>query len=144
QGDRVLPSSLSDERGLSFWRFSLDDPLLKMSRHIVFNLTRPEKSLLVLAPLAKSAGGLALCRGEDGEVASVFLDTADPDYQKLIEMIAAGKRNLEEIGRFDMPGFRPRAEYLREMRRYGVLAPDRPDDGPFDSYELDRRYWESL
>jgi len=59
-------------------------------------------------------------------------------------MAAAGKDNLDTIKRFDMPGFRPRPQYLREMKRYGVLAPDHPDDAPVDAYQLDRLYWESL
>ncbi len=144
QGSDVLPRSLCDERGLSFWRFSLDDPLLKLSRHIVFNLSRPEKSLMLLAPLAELSGGFGLCRHKQGNGADVFRDTADPDYQKLLAMIAAGKQNLQTHKRFDMPGFRPRSQYLREMRRYGVLPADHGDDDPVDPYELDRQYWESL
>jgi hypothetical protein len=141
---RVLPRSLSDERGVSFWRFDVDDPRLALSRHIVFNLTRPEKSLLLLAPLAEGSGGLGLCRDDQGKAATVFAGTDDPDYQKLLAMVTAGKESLDTIKRFDMPGFRPRPQYLREMKRYGVLAPDHPDDAPVDPYELDRRYWESL
>ena len=144
QGTSVLPRSLSDERGLSFWRFEMDDPRLKLSRHIVFNLTRPEHSLLLLAPLAEPSGGFGLCRDAQGNPASLFPDTEDPDYRKLLAMVAAGKDNLDAIKRFDMPGFRPRPQYLREMKRYGVLPLDTPDDAPVDPYELDRRYWESL
>jgi len=59
---RVLPLSLSDERGLSFWRPDWKDPRLNTTRHIVFNLTRPEKSLVLLAPLAPGAGGWGLCK----------------------------------------------------------------------------------
>jgi hypothetical protein len=140
----VLPRALSDERGVSFWRFSLDDPRLKLSRHVVFNLTRPERSLLLLAPLARQAGGFELCRDEQGNAAAVFAGTDDPDYQRLLAMVAAGKQNLDAIKRFDMPGFRPRPQYLREMKRYGVLPPDHPDDAPVNPYQLDRRYWESL
>jgi hypothetical protein len=43
-----------------------------------------------------------------------------------------------------MAGFQPRPQYLREMRHYGVLPQDHPDDAPVDPYQLDRRYWESL
>ena len=43
-----------------------------------------------------------------------------------------------------MPGFRPRPQYLREMKHYGILPADHADDGPVDPYDLDRRYWESL
>ena len=144
RGANVLPKSLSDERGLSFWRFSMTDPRLKMSRHIVFNLTRPEKSLILLAPLARAAGGFGLCANEQGKPAAVFADTEDPDYGTLLAMTAAGKENLDSIKRFDMPDFQPRPQYVREMKRYGILPADLPLDAPVDVYETDRRYWESL
>ncbi|NQU26206.1 MAG: hypothetical protein HQ567_33380, partial [Candidatus Nealsonbacteria bacterium] len=143
-GHKVLPKSLSDERGISFWRFSINDPRLPLSRHIVFNLSRPEKSLLVLAPLSKSAGGLGLCRDKADKPAAVFADTTDADYQTLVSMAAAGKENLASIKRFDMPGFLPRPQYLRELRHYGILPPDHPDDAKVDVYALDRDYWQSL
>jgi hypothetical protein len=62
QPSRHLPLNLADERGVSFWQPSLDDPRLLTSRHIVFNLSRPEKSIMLLAPLAKEAGDGA-CAG---------------------------------------------------------------------------------
>jgi hypothetical protein len=142
EGNDVLPKAISDERGVSFWRFSLDDPRLKLSRHIVFNLSRPEKSLLLLAPLAKEAGGLELCRADNGQTKVVFSDTADADYQMLLAMVAAGKKRLEEIKRFDMPGFRPRPGYVREMQDYGVLPRDLPESAEIDIYATDRRYWD--
>ena len=39
-------------------------------------------------------------------------------------MLASPRRanNLDEMKRFDMPGFQPRDAWVREMRRYGVLA----------------------
>jgi hypothetical protein len=78
----------------------------------------------------------------DGEV---FKTKDDPGYQALLAMCEAGKRRLEEITRFDMPGFRPRPEYIREMKRFGIL-PDSFDAAkdPFDPYAIDRKYWESL
>jgi len=144
RGADVLPRSMSDERGISFWNFSLGDPRLKLSRHIVFNLSRPEKSLLLLAPLAEKAGGFQLCKDKQGKPAVVFADTNDPDYRKLLAMVAAGKENLDTIKRFDMPGFQPRREYIREMQRYGILPADHPIDAAVDPYDLDRRYWESF
>ncbi|HEY3319544.1 MAG TPA: polysaccharide lyase family protein [Planctomycetota bacterium] len=150
---RLLPMSLSDERDVSFWRFNIDDPRMKTSRHSVFNLTRPEKSLMVLAPLAENAGGWGLCRDlKTKEKVNVFADTNDAGYQKLLAMIAAGKQKLDEIKRFDMPGFQPRPEWVREMKRYGVLpqdliAPAGKDAGataPINVYEIERKYWESL
>ncbi len=144
-GAMSLPTALSDERKMSFWRFEQKDPRHRGSRHIVFNLSRPERSLMLLAPLSKEGGGLGLCRGADGAPAWVFADRGDADYAKLEAMITEGKRYLEGIKRFDMAGFRPRPEYLREMRRYGLL-PANFDvaSAPADGYELDRRYWESL
>jgi hypothetical protein len=144
QNTAILPQSLSDERKLSFWQIPLEDPRLRMSRHIVFNLTRPEKSLLLLAPLAEASGGFGLCRNQDGTPANVFANTDDPDYGKLLAMICAGKENLEQMKRFDMPGFVPTPQYLREMRHYGVLPPDHRDDASVDPYQLDERYWQSL
>ena len=60
-----------------------------------------------------------------------------------LPMVAAGRRRLEEIKRFDMPGFRPRPEYIREMKRYGVLPTsfDAARDS-IDVYDMDRRYWD--
>ena len=62
ENQHPIPRSLSDEIGLSFWAPDMNDPRLRHSRHIVFNLTRPEKSLVLLAPLARAAGGYGLCR----------------------------------------------------------------------------------
>ncbi len=144
QGKDVLPKSMCDERGISFWRFSINDPRLKLSRHIVFNLSRPEKSLLLLAPLAKESGGFGLCRDEQDAPVAVFAGKSDPDYQKLLAMATAGRQNLATIKRFDMPGFRPRPQYLREMKLYGILPTDHRDDAEVDGYGLDQRYWRSL
>ena len=170
---RLLPRNLADERGVSFWQPSLDDPRLLTSRHIVFNLSRPEKSLMLLAPLAKDAGGWGLCRkvGSTGDPPvpvgdlaeresvtpnaggkaslhgnslavplgespsgtgrlpvlpaanlGVFRATSDPGYQAILAMIVAGKEFLDrDSTRFDMPGFVPRTDWVREMKRYDVL-----------------------
>ena len=56
------------------------------------------------------------------ETVSVFEDAADPDYQTILRAIEEAKDELDTIKRFDMPDFRPREEYLREMRRFGVLS----------------------
>ena len=102
------------------------------------NLDRPEKSLLVRAPLAKAAGGLGICQGV------VFADTGDADYQKLVAAIQAGGRQLAEGKRFDMPGFRPNRYYIREMKRFGFLPQDLPPDAPIDCYATDEAYWRSF
>lgn len=144
QEERKLPLSLSDEHGISFWQPRMGDPRLRFSRHIVFNLTRPEKSLILLSPLAKSAGGFGVCRGPDGQKVPVFANTDDPGYRKLLAMVTAGRDQLDRIKRFDMPGFQPRHAYLREMKRYGILSPDHQPDEQVDPYALDRAYWQSL
>lgn len=146
QPSRLLPQSLADERGVSFWQPSLDDPRLLTSRHIVFNLSRPEKSLLLLAPLAEAAGGWGLCRDPKTQAsAAVFANTSDPDYQTLLAMIEAGREFLAtQNPRFDLPQFRPRADWVRELKRYGILPADQTADVPVDVYATERRYWESL
>ena len=73
----------------------------------------------------------------------MFSSPEDPDYRTLLALCEAGKRRLEDIKRFDMPGFRPRPQYVREMQRYGVLPPSfDPTQGPIDAYALDRQYWD--
>jgi hypothetical protein len=51
---------------------------------------------------------------------------------------------LNEIKRFDMPGFVPPWPYIREMVRYGILPEDHDVAQVVDTYELDRAYWKSL
>jgi hypothetical protein len=113
------------------------DPRLQFSRHVLYNLSRPEKSLQLLAPLAKSAGGHGRC----GEV---FASREDPDYRVLLAGIEEAKAHLEKITRFSMPDFRPDAAYVREMKRYGILNEAHHEDDHLDVYATDRRYWESL
>ncbi len=147
--DKELPLSPSHVTGPGAWgtaftgappwvAFTPNDVRRRWSRHLFYNLTRPEKSLLLLAPLAKKAGGLESC-GKP-----VFADTGDADYRKVRGAVQDAKKKLEEIKRFDMPGFRPRAEYVREMKRYGILPADLPPDAPIDVYATDRAYWQSL
>jgi hypothetical protein len=122
----------------------MDDPRLNTSRHIVFNLSRPERSLLLLGPLAESAGGWGLCRDlRTKEKITVFANTDDADYVTLRAMCQAGKERLDMIKRFDMPEFRPRKDWVREMRRYGILARSELSS-PLDVYATEQKYWSSL
>ncbi len=165
--NRRLPLTLADERGVSFWQPSLDDPRLLTSRHIVFNLSRPEKSLMLLAPLAKDAGGWGLCQ-ETADRESVtrspqrtsgalrlteprsagaapFASATDADYQAIHAMIVAGKEFLEcDSTRFDMTHFKPRPDWVREMKRYGVLPECVRPDEVTDVYAVEKDYWKSL
>jgi hypothetical protein len=134
-----LPLTPSDDRKLPPW-----DPLKgqdvrrQYSRHVVYNLTRPQYSVLLLAPLARDAGGWGRCKG------SVFASTADPDYQTILAGITEAKSKLEEIKRFDMPGFVPSVNWVREMKRFGILPATHNPAQSVDYYAAERRYWESL
>jgi hypothetical protein len=60
------------------------------------NLTHPEWSLALTAPLAKEAGGLGLCRNKDG-TRYIFKDKNDPDYQTMFKVIKyMGERMLAD------------------------------------------------
>jgi hypothetical protein len=116
----------------------------------LYDLTDPEKSLILRAPLARSAGGYGWCRGLSANHAAgpgqgVFRNTQDSDYQALLSAIAAASKNLQRIKRFDMPGFRPNEHYIREMKRYGILpAAFDPVRDALDVYATDQAYWRSL
>ncbi len=133
-------------------------PLSRYSRHRIYNLTRPDKSLILLAPLARQAGGYAEASPagdvpkpvkEDrsrppGPVAHpiVFSDANDPDYRLILTHVRAAAAKLDEIKRFDMPGFVPSEHYVREMKRYGVLpATAATAARPIDVYATDDAYW---
>ena len=93
-----------------------------------------------MAPLAKEAGGLGLCTNAQGK--AVFASKDDPDYKKLLALVEDAKSILDSDPRFDMPNFCPNPEYLREMKRYGILPTDTdPAKCRIDPYETDRRYW---
>ena len=135
----------------------------KTPKDLLANLTRPEKSLVLLAPLARKAGGLGLCNGplpapkptakptaESADSSprrvfhTVFLDAQDADYQKLLARIVKAKDHLDRIKRFDMPGFRPNEHYIREMKRFGILPAGLGPDDPVDPYAADLAYWQSF
>jgi len=102
------------------------------------NLSTPEHSLVLRAPLARSAGGLELCDKV------VFADTTDAMYQRLLRQFKYAQQVLHQMKRFDMPDFRPRPEYVREMKRFGILPADFGPHDPIDVYELDQKYWKSF
>jgi mono/diheme cytochrome c family protein len=147
--DRPLPLSPSDKVGPGGWGtafrgappwvdFTPQDVRRRWSRHLLYNLTRPEESLLVMAPLARRAGGLEHCGR------AVFAHTSDPDYRTVLRAIQEAQARLAHIKRFDMPGFRPRNEWIAKMQRYGILPASLPTDAPLDVYATERAYWQSL
>jgi hypothetical protein len=136
-----LPLAVSDNRNVPPWA---NQPGY-VPRHLIFNFTRPEKSLVLLSPLSKEAGGYNQCKDANtAESDAVFADTSDPGYHTLLALCAAGKKHLDTIKRFDMPDFRPRAAYVREMKRYGIVPEVLPDAAAIDVYATDRAYWQSL
>ena len=128
------------------WRFQ---------QHILYNLTHPERSMQLLAPLAKEAGGYGACReisraGKNGDtvtdkVATVFASKDDPDYQVLLVGILDAKALHDSDPRWDTAGWKAPVEYIREMKRHGILPEsfDREAD-PLDPHETDRRYWHAV
>ncbi|MDP6543424.1 MAG: hypothetical protein QGH60_05490 [Phycisphaerae bacterium] len=116
----------------------------KFNADYAFNLSDPEKSLVLTMPL----NGMIRKVKKDGktvdECVKVFKDTKDPGYQAILAAVRKEKGKLDRIKRFDMPGFRPNKHYLREMKVYGVLPKDFDlAKDPANPYELDRKYWES-
>ena len=68
----------------------------------------------------------------------------DPGYEVILAMIVAGKEFLDrDIPRFDMAGFKPRAELGARMR-YGVLPKGVKPEEVTDVYAIERDYWKSL
>jgi cytochrome c553 len=137
--DKPLPLTPSDDQKLPPWNpLQARDPRRQFSRHVLYNLTRPEMSPLLLAALARAGGGWGLCRG------AAFSAPTDPDYGLILAGIREAAGKLAEMKRFDMPGFVPRVDWVREMKRFGVLPAAHDPAAPVDYYAAERRYWESL
>jgi len=115
-----------------------NDPIARLSSYILLNFTRPEKSPLLLGPLAREAGGFGSC-------GDVFKNTSDADYRLLLDAIKRGKTIIEASHRYGTPEFRPNRQYVREMKRFGILPADfNPDSTPINVFEIDQQYWRSL
>ncbi len=110
----------------------------RFSAHVLLNMSRPEHSPLLLGPLPKAAGGWASCPGG-------FAGTQDPGYQNLLAAIRSGKQQLDAVPRYGTPQFRPNRQYVREMRRFGVLpAQFDPARDPVDVFRIDQEYWKQF
>jgi hypothetical protein len=121
--------------------------MLNLPRHCwnLYNLSYPEKSMVLLAPLAKAAGGYGWCKAEDGRPATVFGDVEDPDYVSILNAILAAKARQAKNPRPGMPGYRPPEHYVGWMQRFGILPAgfDLAEDA-VDPYDTDEAYWRSL
>ncbi len=141
-GERRLPLHPGDTVGVKGYAIVKNRLPRRMSNHLVFNLTRPEKSLILLAPLSKAAGGYGICRKEDRPV---FADTDDADFKALLGLVHESKALLDRNMRFDMPGFRPSLHYVRNMKDYGILPKSlNPRENRIDPYKTDQEYWSSF
>ncbi len=127
------------------------------------NLTRPERSLLLRAPLAVSAGGLGICRKRKAlgfhegrrqpnweippvePAANVFATREDPDYRAILAGIRAWADTQRPV-RVELPGFRPHAAWVRQMQRNGHLSGTFTHEGkPLEFYfAVDERYYRSF
>ena len=87
---------------------------LRFSAHVLLNMSRPERSPLLLGPLPKAAGGWGSCPHS-------FEGTQDTVYQSLLSEIRSRKEQLDKVPIYGMPRFRPNRQYIREMKRFGVL-----------------------
>jgi hypothetical protein len=115
-----------------------DDPLARFSSNILLNYSSPDLSPLLLAPLAREAGGRGVC-------GDVFRRTDDRDYQKLLTAIRSGKAILDEKPRYGDPDFQPNPQYIREMKKYGVLPPTfDASDQALDIFDVDQAYWRTF
>ncbi|NQT86131.1 hypothetical protein HQ560_05160, partial [bacterium] len=114
---------------------------VRFNEQTLQNLSRPEYSRIVLAPLSKEVGGYGICEEKSGQ--PVFTSRKAQAFQSLLAAIEKNKDQLDRIKRFDMPDFVPSKNYLREMKRFGVLPVDHDDAAPVDFYELDQKYWKS-
>jgi hypothetical protein len=107
----------------------------RFSAHVLLNVSRPDCSPILLGPLPKSAGGWGTCEHQ-------FSSKDDPEYQALLAAMQNGKRQMEKVARFGTPEFKPNRQYVREMKRFGILRQDfNPDREPIDIFETDQRYW---
>ena len=83
------------------------------------NLTHPEWSQMLTAPLAKSAGGMGLCKTADS--GAVFKDKKDADYQAISKALKKAHHTLLADPRVDMPEAR-KAANLEKARAVATDA----------------------
>jgi len=122
---------------------SKDDP----RTHWLYNLDDPAKSVILLAPLSREAGGWGMCgdrKLKAGERDGVMTGIGDGDYGKILAGVRRLAGQLQRNKRYDMPGFEPHPAYIREMKSFGVLPKDYKWGGPEDMFKTDRAYWESF
>ncbi|MBQ9873636.1 MAG: hypothetical protein IJM30_04145 [Thermoguttaceae bacterium] len=139
--EKNLPHALSEDR----------EDVHQYERYIkrvdYYNLSRPEKSKILRAPLAADKGGLGKCveTTESGDARPVFANVDDPDYQTILAGIERGKKYVtEERPAWSVRPFVANPAYVQMMKKYGVLPEEFDEKTPIDPYEIDRKYWDKF
>ena len=139
----ALPAALSEDqrremikaRGLAPYERIVRPDDYRFSAHVLLNMSRPEYSPLLLGPLPKSDGGWGSC--PDG-----FQGKEDPGYRDLLAALGRAKERLDVLPRYGTSQFRPNRQYLREMKRFGVLPAEfDPARDAVDVFRIDQEYW---
>lgn len=138
-----LPADLSqDERrptiraqGMAPFERLISDEDLRFSANVLINMSRPQYSPLLLGPLPASQGGWGTC-------AYQYEDKNAPEYRDLLSILQLRKQQYDQHPRFGTPQFKPNPQYIRELKRFGVLPRsfDLAHD-KIDIFETDQRYW---
>lgn len=108
------------------------------------NLSRPEKSLALLAPLPKPAGGLGLCKDvKTGKPPEAIPSRESAAYRAMLAWCQAAAQRARDNW-IASASFRPPDPYLMRMKLYGLLPADfDPAKTSVDVFELDQRYYRS-
>ena len=127
--------SLVKELGMAPHERIVQKDDFRFSGHVLLNMSRPELSPLLLGPLPKAAGGWGTCP-------SALTGKDDIAYKILLTAIEKQKKRLEQVPRFGTPEFKPNRQYVREMKKFGVLPDDFDlDRYPINVFETDQKYW---
>ena len=112
-GAAVVTSKVWTPQGITAHGFPARYPMSGLvGPEFRLNLTHPEYSQLLTAPLAEEAGGMGLCRNEQGQP-FVFKDASDPDYRTMLGALRQGAEQLKANPRMDMPeGYAALANYV--------------------------------
>ncbi|WP_234042014.1 hypothetical protein [Persicirhabdus sediminis] len=151
--NRRLPLHPADHKGIPHWSWGgVDKPIKRdmewqdrelvfSSNHQVFNLSRPDKSLMLQAPLSKEQGGLGICVSADGK--PVIESDDSETYQLILKMVERAKQELDGTSRFNRDDFVPLHSYLRQMKNYGIIPEEYdPAKHKIDPYEVDELYFQ--
>ena len=126
--------------------FSRNEAQVRRGAAILVNWDRPEKSLVLLAPLAKAAGGYATSSEADVKAGKakacpiLFSSPADADYQAIL----AGLPRVPPSDRSGLVSVGKGGAGAR-LREFGFIPDSLPDKwGRVNVHPIWEQYWESL